>query len=654
MKYLWPLLLLLCWHPSYAQVTPLIPPGTVGNCVVGGASVAPNANCGIPLPTPNAKGDCSTDDTTPLQTWLTAGGGTLPIPPGGCFKVTATLTVPSNAIVVGMGPGALIKLVLTAGAAAEPVLDLNGSGATTTTGIFLSNFAVDGGEGVGLGAPTGRGGSVAYGAAVLVESNYTTLINITCANSYDNCIAIGQLTNAGGSNTAAPNYVTVTDSRCTTAGLGTNRGGCIDNLAGAPTLVSDSEDTGSAYGFICDYGSGAICNFNNLSAKANTVGGYYIGSGNFNGNNLESNFPSTICLWIDRYAASIGSSNLSNVKCQNAGQQGLQIAAGGWNISNVAVKNASTSSSGTYDAIYVYNPVSQTANITNLRFTNISTSGSTHRYGYNESAGGTYTISASIDDTSNLNGQTAAIASGTATAIASVPSPLAYSNSAPESYFQQLGAGTNLGWWGCGVLSGVFSCQTMTDAQGTGCNVISATRGTTTAVTNIALGCSGSTATYSFPSNGQATFTNQIQAPYFAATGSTLHGNPGIYEPATNQLGFSTNNLAAGDVDANQHFRMGGASSPTISSGACGTGTNGVLTSGNDQAGLITIGSATTATCAVTFALAYTTVPRGIHLQAANAGAATALSGEYVSALSTTGFTITGTLASTTWYYWVQ
>ncbi len=99
--------------------------------------------------------------------------------------------------------------------------------------------------------------------------------------------------------------------------------------------------------------------------------------------------------------------------------------------------------------------------------------------------------------------------------------------------------------------------------------------------------------------------------------------------------------------------RLGGSAASSISSGACGTGTNGTI-AGTNTAGKITIASATTTTCAITFGTTYAATPLAVNLQAANAGAATATANEYVSALSTTGFTITATaLASTTWYYTV-
>jgi len=163
----------------------------------------------------------------------------------------------------------------------------------------------------------------------------------------------------------------------------------------------------------------------------------------------------------------------------------------------------------------------------------------------------------------------------------------------------------------------------------------------------------GSSSVFKVGTGGSLTLAGFLQAPYVVVTGATVPAN-GIYRPAANQLGFASNSLAAGLVDANQHWRVG-ANTPTITSGNCGATTNGTLASGStDQSGEVVIGSATTSTCTVTFGLAYTTAPRAVILQAANAGAATAVSGEYISSIGTTTFVITGTLASTSWYYWVQ
>jgi len=139
--------------------------------------------------------------------------------------------------------------------------------------------------------------------------------------------------------------------------------------------------------------------------------------------------------------------------------------------------------------------------------------------------------------------------------------------------------------------------------------------------------------------------------------GSILPGT-GIYRPASNTLGISSAGTAAGVIDANQNWRIGGAGTPTISSGACGTGTNGTIASnGNNQGFEVIIGSAATTTCTITFATSgFVTAPREAQLTPANSTAAaqgTTLA--YVSSLGTTTMVITGSaLANANYYVQVQ
>lgn len=92
---------------------------------------------------------------------------------------------------------------------------------------------------------------------------------------------------------------------------------------------------------------------------------------------------------------------------------------------------------------------------------------------------------------------------------------------------------------------------------------------------------------------------------------------------------------------------------PTIASGACGTTTNGVITSGTNQAGLVTIGAATTTTCTISFSATLPNAPNACVVFPASAGgAATGTTVARVSSITTSQFVITGSaLASTAYYY---
>jgi hypothetical protein len=90
---------------------------------------------------------------------------------------------------------------------------------------------------------------------------------------------------------------------------------------------------------------------------------------------------------------------------------------------------------------------------------------------------------------------------------------------------------------------------------------------------------------------------------------------------------------------------------PTIASGACGTGTNGTI-AGTDQTSVITIGAVATTACAVSFgggvAGTYPTAPKACLFAAGNAAAAASTVLPFISAISATGFTLSGSVLAST------
>ena len=92
---------------------------------------------------------------------------------------------------------------------------------------------------------------------------------------------------------------------------------------------------------------------------------------------------------------------------------------------------------------------------------------------------------------------------------------------------------------------------------------------------------------------------------------------------------------------------------PTIASGACGTGTNGSI-AGTDNSGLVTIGAVATTSCTISFHATLAVAPNACVITAANATAAGDIvsSAIYVSSITTAHFVITGSaLASNNFYY---
>lgn len=92
------------------------------------------------------------------------------------------------------------------------------------------------------------------------------------------------------------------------------------------------------------------------------------------------------------------------------------------------------------------------------------------------------------------------------------------------------------------------------------------------------------------------------------------------------------------------------AGAPTIASGACGATTNGTV-AGTNQSGKITIGSASTSTCTVSFSKTLAAPNSCVIAPASTGAAAQETTHAYVSSISTAGFVVTGTLASTVYYF---
>lgn len=129
-------------------------------------------------------------------------------------------------------------------------------------------------------------------------------------------------------------------------------------------------------------------------------------------------------------------------------------------------------------------------------------------------------------------------------------------------------------------------------------------------------------------------FTNYFASP--PAIGSTAAA-PGTFTTLT----FNTQLVSAGGT-------------PTIASGACGTGTNGSLGAGStNQSGEVVIASASTTSCAISFSATLAAAPLACVIFPENAtAAATGTTVARVSAISTSGWTITGSaLAGANYYY---
>lgn len=124
----------------------------------------------------------------------------------------------------------------------------------------------------------------------------------------------------------------------------------------------------------------------------------------------------------------------------------------------------------------------------------------------------------------------------------------------PRLLFNETDVGSDLKLWDFDLNASVFCLRTRTDANGAGTNAWCATRGTTTAISNISIGNGSST--YTFGGSGTSTFTGAVSASKIIPSGSTVGTAPGLILPGSNRLGFVSGSSAAlmGEFNSNGTF----------------------------------------------------------------------------------------------------
>lgn len=123
------------------------------------------------------------------------------------------------------------------------------------------------------------------------------------------------------------------------------------------------------------------------------------------------------------------------------------------------------------------------------------------------------------------------------------------------------------------------------------------------------------------------------------ATGGTTYSTPTVTMTPLN-------------LTVTGHYVSGGTV-PTVATNDCGSSTQGVITAGgNDNGFLVTAGTAAVTSCAITFGTAWTAAPKACSFTPANTTAAAAATvAAYISAISTTKVTISGTALASAAYY---
>jgi len=357
-----------------------------------------------------AKGDGSADDTTALQAWLTAGGGTLPPANAGQFyKITGMLVPPAGAKIIGAGIGSLIKLVLSAATAVVPAIDIR----STANDVLLQNFAVDHAASA-LAQNTVYGGDPAASSCIMIQGDNCTFSGLTVSNAFGNgiiAVRYGIAFNAAPATPPAfvngsPKSVIGSDTRTITCGLGVStyapkpgkNGSGIDFGSCSNSTLTNCTDDQSYTGYIIDIGAGANCSFVGLRAfytKLDTANptngsgtGFYLGSSNCQVSDCIAISPEGHGFWLD-----IGDWNqISNCFARYSGGHGF-VLKGNWQLSNCAVANASQSSTSNI-AGFTSNATGQKWNayevapapgaVLTPSFDNCWAYGADHQWGYSE------------------------------------------------------------------------------------------------------------------------------------------------------------------------------------------------------------------------------------------------------------------------------
>lgn len=137
--------------------------------------------------------------------------------------------------------------------------------------------------------------------------------------------------------------------------------------------------------------------------------------------------------------------------------------------------------------------------------------------------------------------------------------PVTLSSTTPRLVYRDTAQAADEKQWDENASGKIFAIRTRTDADGAGVNCIAITRGTGTAITNIALANATNNPTGTWLGTGAFTFGGAIISATnctfgrITVTSSSLP-TLGIYTPGANRLGLVINSLRKAEVDASGNF----------------------------------------------------------------------------------------------------
>lgn len=196
----------------------------------------------------------------------------------------------------------------------------------------------------------------------------------------------------------------------------------------------------------------------------------------------------------------------------------------------------------------------------------------------------------------------------------------------PRLLLNESDLGADLKLWDIDLQGGILRLRTRTDADGAGVDAIAVTRGATTAISNLAFGNATNNPTFTFLGNGATTFTGNVTASsgrmtaqQFVPSATSVPTN-GMYLPAGNTLGFSSNTVARVSIDSVGQFAL-----TTVGSGlSIKEGANAKMGTATLAAGTVVVSTtAVTATSRIFLtaqSLGTVTVGQGLAVSARTAG----------------------------------
>ena len=364
-------------------------------------------------------------DTDLLLEAAASGEKLLVIPPQQ-YRLEETIVLSSGVTLSGYGDVSSLRLEVTPGGHAIPVL-IAQEGARDVT---LQGFLVDG-NGAKLSNPIGDVTAVGSGSAVVVCAGDSLVQNLTVKDAWDNGIVVLHARNGKGK-PGHPNDVRLMFNRTENCGVGYHEpggpgqiGSGVNNASGGRCMVIGHHDRGSRGAVTVDDGGGAsgfalgcismenagdarVGAGNPTEASRGTGTAFYSGNPDWSFDTCKAYFPRKHGFWL----AAPGGMQARGCEVIGAQEHGYYLSGPSHNLSDCRAKNVSQKKDNTYSGFFVDTPFGNADGIVldNCVCEFDEAAERKPKYGYEEQSVGNFRPSASIRG-GRYNGKTAGLSS---------------------------------------------------------------------------------------------------------------------------------------------------------------------------------------------------------------------------------------------------